>query len=521
MRNQESGVRKGLRPWVLISLPWLLSPDSWLLPAAAQNVPAYQSGQVLPNVLAKYIGYVATNAALKAAAVVDVETQVYRAGFYAAGDGGGAFYTYSTTDCSLAAGAGDNGLQVEPDAGGGCWIGSFPTAGASLAAWGACLGGADDANAINAAISANPVGRLLIPAANCTFTSAPLAISTSHVALVGVGHGKSVLRCRTGATDCLSVTAPGGANTASNSRAVSIHLSGFTIDATGQIGGKALLFQGVFASGATDVWIVSPYNGFYAWNTNDIKYQNSDIISPTGQYGLLWDTDPGLELRSDLLTLRDVIINCNFTGADGIVWDGFTQSLNLNNGAVLNCAHNLYIKNSRGSSDYPGFLAASGGWSADGASNNAIRISGGQALYFTGVPTIDNAPGRPGQGNADGPVVQIDADSGRVFNVKFTGSYINNGSKECILDNARYNFYIGNQINFCSRSAPNAYSHLRFGSTATTSQVCGNMIGDGTAKYAIEEDPGSAFITICPNGNQLIVGSETPGWLGAVGGAAR
>jgi hypothetical protein len=64
-----------------------------------------------------------SNAALKALpAGRAAGTTVSRSGFTTAGDGGAANYTWSTSACSLNLGAGDNGSQVAPTTGVGCWL---------------------------------------------------------------------------------------------------------------------------------------------------------------------------------------------------------------------------------------------------------------------------------------------------------------------------------------------------------------------------------------------------------------
>jgi hypothetical protein len=68
---------------------------------------------------------VASNASLKALTGSVAGNQIDRQGFSSAGDGGGATYIFSSSSCSLNSGAGDNGSQVKPTSGGGCWIASF------------------------------------------------------------------------------------------------------------------------------------------------------------------------------------------------------------------------------------------------------------------------------------------------------------------------------------------------------------------------------------------------------------
>jgi hypothetical protein len=98
--------------------------------------------------------------------------RIFRDGYAAAGDGGGASYTWNAAACSLNSGAGDNGSQV-PALGGGCRLGDFTAVMPSLKVWGAaCDGITDDASAIVAAEAVVPQIRL--PAASCyigtTFT---------------------------------------------------------------------------------------------------------------------------------------------------------------------------------------------------------------------------------------------------------------------------------------------------------------------------------------------------------------
>lgn len=104
-----------------------------------------------------------SNAALKAIAAGAYST-VYRAGFNAQGDGGAAYYSWSTSACSLNSGAGDNGAQVAPTTGTGCWIAQFPASGVDVRAWGAVADGATDAGpAINTALTNSGGVPIIIP----------------------------------------------------------------------------------------------------------------------------------------------------------------------------------------------------------------------------------------------------------------------------------------------------------------------------------------------------------------------
>ncbi len=111
-------------------------------------------GSKVAQVLAEPIGsaggttaVVATNAQLKALASTYAPT-VIRKGFFVAGDTGQDIsYASSNSACSLNAGAGDNGYQVEASDG-NCWIASLPTVGSDLRIWGPACDGATDDTAI-------------------------------------------------------------------------------------------------------------------------------------------------------------------------------------------------------------------------------------------------------------------------------------------------------------------------------------------------------------------------------------
>lgn len=105
---------------------------------------------------------VATNTVLKAVPAGAFAT-AYRSGFAVAGDGGAATYTWSGTACPLNAGAGDNGSQVAPAVGTGCWL-LQPANPTDIRVWGAKADNATDVGPfMQAAYTAN-VGCISIPA---------------------------------------------------------------------------------------------------------------------------------------------------------------------------------------------------------------------------------------------------------------------------------------------------------------------------------------------------------------------
>jgi hypothetical protein len=106
---------------------------------------------------------VPTLAALKATPIAQ-HKYIQRLGFNAPGDGGGASYTSSTSPCPLNTGNGDNGSQVKPNVGSGCWLANFPNGQANILVFGADpTGVADSMPAIRAATSIASVNSIIIP----------------------------------------------------------------------------------------------------------------------------------------------------------------------------------------------------------------------------------------------------------------------------------------------------------------------------------------------------------------------
>lgn len=119
----------------------LLAGSLLISQANAQSSPGLglQNDHLLnPGVRFSAVPTVANLTALKAVSITGMSAgqTMYRAGYATAGDGGEAMYTLSLSACSIAAGAGDNGAEVDPNAGTGCWILSAPSTGVDLRVWG-------------------------------------------------------------------------------------------------------------------------------------------------------------------------------------------------------------------------------------------------------------------------------------------------------------------------------------------------------------------------------------------------
>jgi hypothetical protein len=102
---------------------------------------------------APYHQLVANNAALALRNPL-VGSAVTRQGFASPGDGGAAAYVYGSAACTLNAGAGDNGAQVRPTSGIGCWTADFTVVPPNPKQWGAKGDGTtNDAAAVQSCIN--------------------------------------------------------------------------------------------------------------------------------------------------------------------------------------------------------------------------------------------------------------------------------------------------------------------------------------------------------------------------------
>ena len=147
---------------------------------------------------------VANNTALKNLTAGAYST-VYRAGFTTAGDGGGAVYTWAISPCSLNSGAGDNGSQVSPNSGTGCWIASFGPSGASVLAFGADPTGAMDSEP--AFLAAQVAGKVIVPCGTYLLNSAFTATADD---MGGWSSACSILKVSFATGDAITFTTAHG-----------------------------------------------------------------------------------------------------------------------------------------------------------------------------------------------------------------------------------------------------------------------------------------------------------------------
>ena len=212
-----------------------------------------------------------TNNAALAAASNSLGANVYRLGFFAPGDGGGAFYSFSSSPCTLNSGAGDNGWQT-PASGGGCWNLHVQQV-YSVQIWGAHCDNAatDDGSFINAAL-ASPAGAISFPQKPCRSSTTVIVPDNTQVAgssyRPGLPVSGSAIVCDLSVTPCVQQ----GNNANKPSK-----IEGLTIArATGSVPGTAvgLLVNGGQETIDRDVFVYHQAQGVELLDTGGIGIYN-------------------------------------------------------------------------------------------------------------------------------------------------------------------------------------------------------------------------------------------------------
>lgn len=144
---------------------------------------------------------VANLADLKAVPGGSVTSSIYRAGFTIAGDGGQANYTWQSASCDLNSGAGDNGFEVQPTVGTGCYIATIPANGPNLELWGN-VGGSDDTTKLQAADKAvtsvlwTGAKKIILPPGNTALYN-PHVANLTEIDGVGFFNGSNIVPATT------------------------------------------------------------------------------------------------------------------------------------------------------------------------------------------------------------------------------------------------------------------------------------------------------------------------------------
>jgi len=323
----------------------------------------------------------------------------------------------------------------------------------------------DDTTAIQDAIDAFSAtgATIFLPAGTYKVTST-LNIQSSYISLVGDGRGTTIIESASAINDVIylqGLSSPGIYN--NTLRDFDIRFS-----VTTTAGNAISMYR------ANQI-IVERVNIDAAWNCFNIKTTNNVILTEIigsnvrGDYGCYWHSLSDGTERSDVLTMANTVFNNNSNGGDGIVLDGFVQTLRLVCVGILNANYGFQVKNTVPNPSYfPGFIECFD-LEIDGTNNTAIQIEGGRGFSFCGCNVFNLA-------TATGPIVNILPDLSGSFtsDIRFTGCRIFGGQEQAIYMGGR-NFLLSNSIVGGGNST--GYNCIDLPAGAQDIVIDGNQIG--------------------------------------------
>lgn len=321
-----------------------------------------------------------------------------------------------------------------------------------------CDGTTDDAAAIQTTAdtaAALPGGATVFIPGRCRFATGSLHIKASSVVISGVSQQESNIYFDNGADDGIVY------DSTTSSRYYGESIEHILLDfATSKTGGRAVYAPYVGTSSMEDVFINNAYDGLDLYVTNNWDMRNvwlQAIRGGSGKACLYWHAPAtGVAEESQLLKLTQFGCNATKTGADGLVIDGFSQSLIGGHIEVAEGRYNVWVKNSANSTTYyPSFLNF-GSLYATIALAQSVRIDAGRWMEFPSFH-IENNTGYPGQGGADTYGLYIGPDTAKSVtqNISFGIGTIGHSRLSAAFVNAKDISFTGTKFAASSNTTAN------------------------------------------------------------------
>lgn len=328
----------------------------------------------------------------------------------------------------------------------------------------------DDTAAIQKAIAAagkTGGGIVHVPVGTCLIKGT-LHIARGNVGIAGEGRGSRLLFAN-GSKDGIAI---GGGR----KQIYGVEISHVTLDAANKTGGVTVSMDNVAGSRLSDVVIDHAWAGFSARRTNSIDLDRVLVVASQkgAPFGIKWSSPADNAQRSDVLVLRNVTVQMNYSGGDCLVWDGMAQTMRGFGVALLGCAYGLHIENTaRSKSYYPAF-GMFFDLETDGVTKEGVRIEGGNYFYFTGCELSNDNP----KGTN---VMEVLPDSaGSITRGLFiTGSSLHDANGSAAVIDAR-DVHIANSAFFdVSKAGNGAAPAVAIGGHADRVSIVGSALGYG------------------------------------------
>ena len=457
------------------------------------------------------------NATLKAIVGATNGQTIYRAGFNAAGDGGGALYAFTSANCSIS--GGDNGSQVQPTTGTGCWNIATAQYWYPVKVWGAvCDGSTDDTAAIAAAVSAvgnMGGGKLYFPSGQTCVDKGTIAVTKSGVWLTSSNFGglTGAILFENGSSDSIDF---GGQASQINGGGI----DNLFLNHSGKTGGNAISIINVGSLTVRNTTISGAWNGVFDEHTNTITFDN-DVINTTtagNSYGIKWYGLVNGTDHSDVLAFINTVVQMSNSGGDCYIIDGDVATPVVHTMRLLGCAYGLHIENSQGTVSV-GRAPRSGYFHAleiDGGTKSAVKIDSGRAFTFVGGDLNSIADTTAGDYVFD---VEPDESLVRTADIIVNGTYIHDAPGGIAELNAKDIQLTGVRLGdggHVSTSTPT----IDVGANADHVTITGSRIGEvfgqpNTNNYSIQVENGAGHVLACSNDYSQNGGVGTANNLGS------
>jgi hypothetical protein len=285
-----------------------------------QQMYEYQAGKLGVPINSPVIPRVANNTALKTlgtGGLVSGQATVFRQGFLTAGDGGSAFYVYSSSACSLNAGAGDNGSQVAASSG-GCWLVDLNGQPPNVLVWGADKTGAADSTAAvqntgNYVCTLANGGTVYFPPGRFLMHDVTFSCNSMHIVGSGKGGtpsttdggvtsgvGATVIDCSAMTDHCIQLGPNSGTPAANRFVGGSIErLSTYNSAGTGVV----FRIHQQFGGHVRDVWMETPPKAMEFYGNEEPSVDWVDLRNV--------QSDPAIEVWGNLAGKTAAGLPCN------------------------------------------------------------------------------------------------------------------------------------------------------------------------------------------------------------------
>ena len=325
-------------------------------PTCLQGATCAVSGSNLP-------GQAATNAALKAMAAGAFPV-VYRAGYSAAGDGGAMTYVWSSSTCSLNSGAGDNGSQVAPNSGTGCWLAAAPEP-YSVLIFGADKTGASSSTAAVQAALGSGVTALYFPPGSYQVCGVVVP-STSHLVIYGNGVASQLVQPSGCSSPIFSWAQTAIAYTEGYIRDLLLDGTSGAADLIDTRGVGGITLQNLYVNNIPTGKDAILIDGAASTYTHDDRILNLQVYSTTAGHAAVrfgpYSSDD---------ELSNFIMNGNFEVAYSVYMDNGATTLKMSNSHPYNVTTNI--------------VYSAGGASNLLFSNNTFDNAQGDLVALTGA----------------------------------------------------------------------------------------------------------------------------------------